>query len=132
MEIPMVEALIIALIPLALFVLMIAGGWKTYQKANKPGWAFIIPFYNLWVLVQITENEWWWFILYFIPLIGFVAYIKVLHDLSKCFGKGVGWTLGLLFLPIIFLPLLGFGDAQYQGRGRGASRGGAGQGAPAQ
>ena len=112
----MVETLIFALLPLVLLVLMLAGGWKTYQKANQPGWAFIIPFYNIWILTKITNNEWWWFVLTLIPLIQIVAIIKLYHDLSKSFAKGVGYTLGLLFLPFIFLPLLGFGDARYQQR----------------
>lgn len=128
----MVESLIILLLPIALFIAVLAGGWKMYEKAGEPGWAFIIPIYNAWVLVRITRNEWWWFVLFFIPLINLVATIKVLHDLSKSFGKGVGYTLGLIFLNVIFIPILGFGSAQYRALDRGAGGGHGGQTAPAQ
>ena len=54
-----------------------------------------------------------------IPIVGsivsMVAYVIVLHNLSKKFGKDVGYTIGLFFLPFIFLPMLAFGDAEYQG-----------------
>ncbi len=127
----MVESLIILLLPIALLVVILAGGWKMYEKAGEPGWAFIIPFYNMWVLVRITRNEWWWFVLLFIPLINLVASIKLLHDLSKSFGKGVGYTLGLFFLSFIFIPILGFGSAQYRPLDGGAGGGRGGQAAPA-
>jgi hypothetical protein len=38
------------------------------------------------------------------------------HDLSRSFGKGVGWTLGLLFLGIVFVPVLAFGGDEFVGR----------------
>jgi len=41
--------------------------------------------------------------------------IIVVHNLSVSFGKGVGFTIGLLLLSIIFYPMLAFGDAQYLG-----------------
>ena len=38
------------------------------------------------------------------------------YKLAKAFGKGFGFFLGLVFLNPIFKMILGFGDAQYQGR----------------
>jgi hypothetical protein len=35
--------------------------------------------------------------------------------LAKSFGKGALFTLGLVFLPFIFFPVLAFGDAEYKG-----------------
>lgn len=110
----MVETLIPLLIFIVLPLLMLAGMWKTFAKAGEPGWAAIIPFYNLWVLVRISNNDWWWFILFFVPLVNIVAIVKILLDVSKAFGHGVGFMLGLWFLPFIFWPWLGFGDDQYQ------------------
>ena len=100
---------------LAFMVLFIAGLWKTFTKAGEPGWAAIIPIYNLWVFVRIAGRPWWFFILCLIPLISIVA-IVLPFDIAKMFGKGMGYGLGLLFLPFIFYPMLGFGDAQYGGR----------------
>ena len=50
-----------------------------------------------------------------IPFVNFIIAIILLIDLAKSFGKGVGFGIGLLLLPIIFFPILGFGSAQYQG-----------------
>jgi hypothetical protein len=35
--------------------------------------------------------------------------------LSKSFGQNEGFTVGLLLLPFIFFPLLGFGNYAYLG-----------------
>jgi uncharacterized membrane protein YhaH (DUF805 family) len=67
------------------------------------------------VLLKIVGRPGWWLILLLIPLVNFIVAIVIHVDLAKSFGKGVGFGLGLTFLGIIFYPLLGFGDAQYQG-----------------
>jgi len=100
---------------LAVIVLVIAGLWKVFTKAGKPGWAAIIPIYNAIVLLQVAGKPIWWIILYFIPFVNVVVAIMVIVALSRNFGRGVGTTLGLIFLPMVFLPILGFGDAQYVG-----------------
>lgn len=103
------------LVELALLVLLFAGMWKVFQKAGKPGWAAIIPIYNIIVLLEITGKPLWWIVLYIIPVVNFVVAILVCIELAKRFGKGVGFGLGLGFLPFIFYPILGFGDATYGG-----------------
>jgi hypothetical protein len=101
------------IIQLAILILMIAGLWKTFTKAGKPGWASIIPFYNLIVLLDIAGRPWWWLILYLIPFVNLVIAIVVSIDVAKNFGKGAGFGVGLAFLSFIFYPILGFGDARY-------------------
>lgn len=91
--------------------------WKIFTKAGEPGWYAIVPFLNLITLVKIVGRELWWFLLLLIPLIGFVAGFILMMDLAKSFGKGTGYGLGLILLPIIFFPLLAFGGAQYVGPG---------------
>ncbi|QDV28935.1 hypothetical protein Spb1_08020 [Planctopirus ephydatiae] len=108
-------ALVILLVELALFVLIIAGLWKIFTKAGKPGWAAIIPIYNLIVLLEIVGRPLWWIILMLIPCVNIVIGVIVYIDLAKSFGKDVAWGIGLLLLPFIFVPLLGFGDAKYVG-----------------
>ena len=100
---------------IGIVVLVIAGSWKMYEKADEPGWAVLIPIYNYIVLMRIVGRPGWWVILYFIPLVNLVISIIVAADLAKSFGKGVGFALGLIFLGFIFIPILGLGDAQYQG-----------------
>ena len=97
----------------AFAVLMIASMWKIFTKAGKPGWAAIIPIYNLIVLLEIAGKPLWWFILMLIPFVNIVVFIMVLVSIARNFGKGVGFAIGMLLLPFIFYPMLGFGDARY-------------------
>ncbi len=106
---------IIWIIYVAVIVLVIAGLWKTFTKAGEPGWAAIIPIYNYIVLLKIIGRPIWWIILLLIPFVNFVVLIIMMIDLAKAFGKGTGFGIGLVFLSFIFIPILGFGDAQYQG-----------------
>ncbi|MGH7751788.1 MAG: DUF5684 domain-containing protein [Gemmatimonadales bacterium] len=101
------------LVMLAIAVFFIAVMWKIFTKAGKPGWASIIPIYNLVVWLDIVGKPVWWIILLLIPIVNIFVYIIMYHGLSKAFGKGVGFTLGLIFLGIIFFPILAFGSAQY-------------------
>ena len=103
----------LAIVYLILLVLVIAGMWKMFQKAGKPGWAAIVPIYNFIVLLEIVGKPLWWIILLFIPFVNFVIIIILYIELAKSFGKGVGYAFGLLLLPFVFFPMLGFGDARY-------------------
>ena len=100
---------------LGIVVLMIASMWKVFAKAGQPGWAAIIPIYNVIVLLQIAKRPIWWIILLLIPLVNLIIAFVVLFDVSKNFGKGIGMALLLFFLGIIGWPVLAFGDARYQG-----------------
>jgi hypothetical protein len=99
---------------LALTIVIFAGFWKTFEKAGEPGWAGLIPIYNLYVLVRISGNDWWWFLLLFIPVINFFALAKISINVAGKFNRGVMFGLGLMFLSFIFYPVLGFGGYQYQ------------------
>lgn len=96
-------------------VAYIAGMWKTLDKANEPGWAAIIPIYNIYKLLKIGGNSGWWVIGIFIPLVNVFVVYTVARGVAKAFGQGLGFTLGLWFLGFIFFPILGFGDYRYQG-----------------
>lgn len=96
-------------------VLMIASMWKVFTKGGQPGWASIIPFVNLYFLCKVAGRPGWWLILMLIPFVNFIILIIVDIDIAKNFGKGVGFGIGLILLPIIFFPILAFGSAQYQG-----------------
>jgi hypothetical protein len=107
---------------LVLALIGIASMWVLFRKAGKPGWAAIVPIYNLLVLLEIVGRPWWWiflFLLCFIPIVGIlvsvVLAVIIYGDLARSFGKGWGYAIGLLFLGIVFLPMLAFGDATYQG-----------------
>jgi hypothetical protein len=104
-----------AIIGLLVALLMIVAMWKVFAKAGQPGWASIIPIYNLYIWCKIVGRPAWWIILMLIPLVNIIVGIVLCIDMAKSFGKGVGFGIGLVFLGIIFLPILGFGSAQYQG-----------------
>lgn len=105
--------LIVLLIQLAIVILIIAGIWKTFTKAGQPGWAAIIPIFNVYILLKVANRPWWWLLLLLIPLVNLVIAIIVALDVAKAFGKGVGFGIGLVFLGFIFYPILGFGSATY-------------------
>jgi phage FluMu protein Com len=107
--------LLAALISLGLVVLCIVGVWKLFVKAGQPGWAALIPIYNTYVMLKVAGKPGWWLILFFIPAVGFVIAILVALAIAAAFGKGAGFAVGLILLPIVFYPILGFGSAQYKG-----------------
>jgi hypothetical protein len=108
-------ALFILAIELAIVVAIIAGIWKVFVKAGKPGWAAIVPIYNLVVLLEISGKPIWWILLFLIPLVNIVMAVIVGIAVAKAFGKSDAFGIGLGLLGFIFYPILGFGDAQYQG-----------------
>lgn len=107
--------LLIGIIYLAVVVLVIASYWKVFEKAGEPGWAAIVPLYNIYVLLKITGKPGWWLLLYLIPFVNLIFAIWTMNMLSKSFGKDEGFTVGLTLLGFVFMPILGFGDAQYRG-----------------
>ena len=104
---------VIWLIWVALMILVLAGGWKMFTKAGKPGWAIIIPIYNLIVMLEIAGKPIWWVILFFIPLVNIVVSVLMSIAIAENFGQGAGFGIGIWLLPFIFVPILGFGSAKY-------------------
>ena len=111
------------IVGLLIALLLIVAMWKVFTKAGQPGWASIIPIYNLYIWSKIVGRPGWWIILMLIPFVNIIISIILLIDLAKSFGKGVGFGIGLILLAVIFFPILGFGSAQYQGpaAGQGAA-----------
>lgn len=109
--------------------------WKVFAKAGKPGWAAIVPIYNLVVLIQVAKKPTWWIIWFFLPTIFgmmieaaplialilvvlsvialFVIAIMINVGLAKAFGEGAGFAVGLIFLNIIFMAILAFGKYEH-------------------
>lgn len=133
--------LIIFLVIAIIFsVLEIIGKWKLYKKAGKNGWEAIIPYYNNWVLVEISGCKWWFFLIIifsslislnisfdinetsqlnfnYLELVGsiinFLALYCVNYNICKKCNKSTGYAVGLTILPFIFYPILGFGSSKY-------------------
>ena len=108
-------SLVFVLVYLAIIVATIAGTWKAFAKAGEPGWAAIVPIYNVYVMIKIGGNPWWYLLLMLVPLVNIIIAFKVSIDVAGAFGQGIGFGLGLAILSFVFWPILGFGDYSYQG-----------------
>ena len=129
------------IIMLAFAVLAIIGLWKTLNKAGLPGWAAIIPFYNEYNVVKLSNRPTYFFwimlacsLLAWIPFIGwlliigiFVLWIFMALDIAANFGRGTGFAILLIIFPSIMFLILGFGSYEFR---RIAAAGSAGFGAP--
>lgn len=109
-------------VALAIAVFLIVCNWKIFTKAGYDGWKSIIPFYNSYTLCEFTFGNGLWFLCIFagiIPVVGGIALLlfSIVQNirLAKAFGQSIGFAVGLIFLPIIFLPILAFGDSVYCG-----------------
>jgi len=102
-------------VSIGLAILILIAEWKVFTKANRPGWAVLIPIYNTYVLLKIVGRPWYWLLLLLIPIVNIFIYITVMYNLAQSFGKGVGFTLLLIFFPYIALLILGYGKSTYEG-----------------
>lgn len=100
---------------LAVCAFMLVVYWKLFKKAGEPGWASLVPFYCNYVLYKIAFGNGWLFLLALVPIVNVVMAILLPFKLAKAFGKDIGWGFGLLFLSVVFYPLLAFGNTTYVG-----------------
>jgi len=113
----------VAIFYLLIIGLLFASLWKIFVKAGRPGWEGIVPIYNIIILHKIVGKPAWWIVLYLIPFVNLIINIWVTNLLAKSFGQSEGFTIGLVFLPFVFYPVLAFGSAQYQGPAAGSATG---------
>lgn len=114
---------VIWLIMLALGILILIAQWHIFKKAGQHGWAAIIPVYNVYVLTRIVWGNGWIFLLLFLPVGNIVFAICTSVKLARSFGKSGGFAAGLVFLPFVFMPMLGFGKAEYEGPSQSGKKG---------
>ncbi len=123
---------------LVAWVISIIPMWRLFEKAGQPGWQAIIPVYSSYMLYKISWKPSMFFITLILGIvasillqlndymalavIGGIINIAVMvlgiifnHKISKSFGHGAGFTVGLIFLSLIFLYILAFGSSEYQG-----------------
>lgn len=95
-------------------VLAVVTMWKVFTKAGEAGWKVLIPFYNAYVLCRIAGKSFLWFLLMFVPVVNLFVGFVIAISIAQKFGKSFLFGLGLLFLPFIFYPILGFGSSTYR------------------
>ena len=99
---------------LLLVALCVVSMWMLFTKAGVPGWASIVPFYSNVKMIEIVNKPLWWVMLSFVPFVNIVIFVILVRRLAGVFGKGAWFTVGMIFLPFIFYPILAFGSAQYK------------------
>ena len=98
---------------LAIVIVVVAGFWKTFEKAGQPGWAAIIPVYNYYIMLKIAGKSGWWLLFFLIPIVNVVIAFVVFIEIARRFNQSTGFGVGLVLLGFVFWPILGFGEAQY-------------------
>jgi hypothetical protein len=101
---------ILMCIVLGLGILVLASIWKLYEKAGQNGWAAIVPIYSTIVKLDIIEKPRWWIFLMIIPYVSLIWYVWATNLFVKKFGKDEAWTVGCIFLPFVFYPMMAFDD----------------------
>lgn len=113
--------IVVALVALIIVIFGIVCYWKIFEKAGREGLKALIPFYNSWTLCEIVFGKGYWMFVALVgvlgpigPILEFVWSIITTIRLAKSFGKSGGFIIGLIFLPIIFVPMIAFGSAEYE------------------
>ena len=92
-----------------LIVLPYIGLWKLFEKANVPGWKAIIPFYNVYIMIELCGRPKWWILLLLIPVVNFFVAIGITLDFIKSYGKfKFSEQIAAIVLQFIFFPKWGF------------------------
>ena len=103
------------LFDVAILTLTVIAAWRVFVKAGQPGWGVLIPFYNLYLICKIARRPGWWIVVLSIPIVNLLFVLFLALDVAKAFSKSVGFGIGMFFLGVVFVPILGFGSAQYNG-----------------
>lgn len=99
---------------LSLWIIYLGSLWLVYTKAGRSGWLIFIPIVNIYVMLRIAGQPGWYFLLLLIPIVNLFVLIFMWINISKAFGKGTLFGLGLVFFNWIFLIILAFGSSEYQ------------------
>lgn len=109
----------VVVIYLVVMIVLLTAMWKMFVKAGEKGWKVLIPFYNMHIMTKILDKPSRWFWGMFVPgmniVVAFIRTFIAPFKLAEKFGKSSGFGVGLLFLGLIFYPILGFGKAEYVG-----------------
>jgi hypothetical protein len=112
---PTIALIISGVVVLSLVVFFVVTMWKIYAKAGEPGWAALVPIYSQIVRMKISGSPLWWVVFILLPPIYIIFAIIATVGLAERFGKGGWYAVGLIVLPMIFYPMLAFGNAIYIG-----------------
>ena len=103
------------LVSLLITVVTLAGIWQIFVKAGHSGWKSLVPLYNVILWLQIIGRPWWYLVALFFPGVNVILWLIIAFGTARSFGRGILFALGVTFLPFIFIPIIGFGQAAYIG-----------------
>lgn len=91
----------VILLWLVLYLYFAFTQFKIAQKVNHnaPWWAFI-PIVNLFQQIQMAGKEWYWFILYLVPVVNIFAIAIIWMNIAQRCQKSSTWGI-LAILPIL-------------------------------
>ncbi len=114
---PLVPLLIgsAAIVAAVIGIFALVVGWRFYRRGCCPGWACLVPFYNLYCYFKIAYGNGWLFLLTLVPIVNVVMLIATPFLLAKGYGKGFFFGLGFLLFPFFFQAVIAFGDLYYCG-----------------
>jgi len=96
------------------FIVSMVSLWRMYEKAGQSGWVGLIPILNLFGLLKMIGKPFWWIVLYIPPLTPFTHFVVTVM-VARRFGKSALFGVGMYFFPMIFVPMIGLGNARYLG-----------------
>src|SRR5690242_15241696 len=105
---PSAAAGVIVLVIIATLVVSIASLWRLFESVGEPGWAAVVPVYNLVVTLRVAGMSAWWMLALLIPYVGVLAFLPVALAFAQRFGRGAGFGVGIWLFPFIFFPILAF------------------------
>lgn len=102
------SGMLLLILVVALF--LIVAMWRTFERAGEPGWASLVPIYNLYIMTRIAGLSGWWVVAAFIPIANIVFWFVISIGIARRFNRSAGFGVGLVLLPFIFYPILAWGD----------------------
>ena len=108
---------VVGIVGLLIIIVLLIAAWKLYAKAGKPGWAAIIPFYNIWVMGEIiygSANAWKCLLMLIPGIGGFFGWL-FLFRFAQVFGKEILFCILNILFPYIIMPMMAFGGDTYKG-----------------
>lgn len=79
-----------------------------FKVSEKKKASLLIPLYNLVIFLDIVNMNRFYFILLLFPVVNVLVIYIMLYRLSIVFHTTKSFAFGLIFLPIVFLPILNF------------------------
>lgn len=96
-----------------IYIFKMIYSYKLFKKMGRKGWEGLIPIYNTIIKLQVLNIPIWMIILLFIPGINVALSVIISINMAKKFNKDILFTIGLIFAPIVFYPILAFGKSEF-------------------